>query len=131
MHENEISGLIREAAFEIHKGLGPGLLERIYQRALYIELMRKGLKVKAEVPMNVIWKGKNLGVGYKADLIIENKVIIEVKSVEQLNTVHHKQLLTYLKIKQLKLGLLINFNQALIKSGIVRIVNGLEEDFYE
>jgi GxxExxY protein len=131
MHENEISALVREAAFDIHRGLGPGLLEKIYQRALYIELIDKGLKVEAEVEMRVKWKGRDIGVGYKADLIIEDKVIIELKSIEQLNTVHHKQLLTYLKLKDMRLGMLINFNEALIKSGMVRIVNGLEENFYD
>jgi len=131
MHENDISAQIREAAFDIHRGLGPGLLEKIYQRALYIELIDKGLKVEPEVDMRVKWKGKDIGVGYKADLIVEDKVIIELKSVEQLHAVHHKQLLTYLKIKDMKLGMLINFNQSLIKSGIVRIVNGLEDTFYD
>lgn len=131
MHENEISALIREAAFDIHRGLGPGLLERIYQRAMYFELLSKGLKVEPEVKMRVIWKGRDIGVGYKADLIVEDKVIIELKSVETLNTVHHKQLMTYLKLKKMKLGMLINFNEALIKSGMVRIVNGLEDNFYD
>lgn len=131
MHENEISALIRDAAFEIHRSLGPGLLEKIYQRALYIELIDKGLKVEGEVEMRVEWKGRDIGVGYKADLIVEDKVIIELKSVEQLTTVHHKQLLTYLKLQDMKLGMLINFNVPLIKEGMVRIVNGLEENFYD
>lgn len=127
MHENELSKVVIDAAFQIHIGLGPGLLERIYHRALYLDLKSAGLKVEAEVPIDAKWRGRNLGVGYKADLIIENKLIVELKSVEFVMQLHQKQLLTYLKLTNLKLGLLLNFNEILFKNGIYRIVNGLGE----
>lgn len=106
----------------------PGLLELVYEEILYHELIDCELKVKRQVPIPVIWKNKNMGIGYRADLIVENKVIIELKSVEQIAKVHPKQLLTYLWLTNLKLGLLINFGEKLLKNGYSRIVNDLEDE---
>lgn len=126
MHENEISKIIVDAAYRIHKTLGPGLLESVYEEILYHELDKSGLKVERQRGIPVIWNDLKMDIGFRADLIVENKVIIEIKSVEAIAQVHPKQLLTYLKITGLKLGLLINFNEALIKNGITRIVNNLK-----
>ena len=125
MTENEISKIIVNSCYQIHIELGPGLLESVYEEILYTEIIDQGLIVKRQEAIHVIWKKNKMNLGFRADLIVENKVIIELKSVEQLAPVHHKQLLTYLKITGLKLGLLINFNEALIKNGITRIVNNL------
>jgi len=125
MTENEISKIIVNTCYQIHIELGPGLLESVYEEILYSELLNQGLKVERQKAIPVIWKGNKMNLGFRTDLIIENKVIIELKSVEQIAPVHPKQLLTYLKITGLKLGLLINFNEALIKNGITRIVNNL------
>ena len=125
MTENEISRLIVETCYQIHVELGPGLLESVYEEILYFELKTIGLKVERQKALPVIWKDVKLDLGYRTDLIVENKVIIEIKSVEEIHPVHPKQLLTYLKLTGLKLGLLINFNSPLIKTGITRIVNNL------
>jgi GxxExxY protein len=125
MNENEIAKIIVDKAFKIHKTLGPGLLESVYEELLNYELTKQGLIVLRQSPIPVIYEGKKIELGFRADLIVENKVIIEIKSVEVIAPVHHKQLLTYLKITGLKLGLLINFNQTIIKTGIHRIVNNL------
>ena len=125
MTENEISAIIIDTCFHIHSELGAGLFESVYEEILYYELTNKGLKVERQKGIPVIWKELKMDIGFRADLIVENKVIIEIKSIEQLAPVHKKQLLTYLKITRLKLGLLINFNEALIKDGITRIVNNL------
>jgi GxxExxY protein len=125
MTENEISKLIVDVAFKVHTQLGPGLLESIYEEILYFELVKLGLNVERQKAIPVIWDNLKMELGFRADLIIENKVIIELKSVEIIAPVHPKQLLTYLKITGIKLGLLINFNEALIKNGITRIVNNL------
>ena len=125
MTENEISKIIVNSCYQIHIELGPGLLESVYEEILFSELIDQGLTVERQKAIPVIWKKNKMNLGFRADLIVENKVIIELKSVEQLAPVHHKQLLTYLKITGLKLGLLINFNEALIKNGITRIVNNL------
>jgi len=125
MTENEISKIIVDVSYQIHTELGPGLLENVYEEILYYELTKKGLFVERQKSLPVIWKDVKLSIGYRADLIVENKVLIEVKSVEEVAPVHPKQVLTYLKISNLKLGLLINFNQKLLKDGIKRIVNGL------
>ena len=125
MTENEISKIIVDVSYKIHTRLGPGLLESVYEAILYHELIKKGLKVERQKPIPVIWDDIYLDIGFRSDLIIENKVIIEIKSVEKLSNAHLKQLLTYIKITGLKLGLLINFNEALIKDGIKRVVHGL------
>ena len=125
MTENEISKIIVDKCYQIHVNLGPGLLESVYEEILFFELEKEDLKVERQKVLPVIWKNKKMNVGFRADLIVENKVIIELKSVENIAPVHPKQLLTYLKITELKLGLLINFNEALIKNGITRIVNNL------
>ena len=125
MTENEISGIIVNTSFKIHSQLGPGLLESIYEEILAYELTKKGLTVEVQNPIIVYWDDKKMSVGFKADIIVENKVIIELKSVKEIDDRNKKQLLTYLKITGLKLGLLINFNEAFLKDGIIRIVNGL------
>ncbi|MDF2831467.1 GxxExxY protein [Chryseobacterium indoltheticum] len=125
MTENDISYKIRGAIFDIYNELGAGLLESVYVAALEWELLNQGLQVKREVPVPVHYKEVKMDLGFRLDLLVENKVIIEVKSVENLAEVHHKQVLTYLKITKLKLGILVNFNVANIKDGIFRKVNGL------
>ena len=125
MTENELSKIIVNVAFKIHTKLGPGLLESVYEEIMFYELQGLGLQVDRQKGIPVIWNEKKMDLGFRADLIIENKVIIELKSVEVLAPVHPKQLLTYLKITGIKLGLLINFNEVLIKDGITRIVNNL------
>ena len=125
MTENDISYKIRGAIFKVYNAFGPGLLESVYVAALENELINEGLKVKKEVPVPVYYNNTKLEIGFRLDLLIENKVIIEVKSVENLAEVHHKQVITYLKLTNLKLGILVNFNVDEIKSGIYRKVNGL------
>jgi len=125
MSENEISKIIVNTCYAIHVKLGPGLLESVYEEILYHELIEQGLNVDRQKAIPVIWKNIKMEIGFRADLIVENKVIIELKSVEAIAPVHPKQLLTYLRITGLKLGLLINFNEKLIKDGITRIVNNL------
>ncbi|KJF43210.1 GxxExxY protein [Draconibacterium sediminis] len=125
MTENEISKIIVNTCYEIHVELGPGLLESVYEEILYLELKSQGLKVERQKPVQVVWKDQIVGEGFRSDLIVENRVIVELKSVEAVAPVHKKQLLTYLKLTDLKLGLLINFNETLIKNGITRIVNKL------
>lgn len=125
MTENEISYKIIGAAIELHKTIGPGLLESAYENALAFELRELGLKVEQQYPMPFIYKEVKQDIGYRLDLIVENKVIIEVKSVEMLAPVHYAQLLTYLKLSDIKLGLLMNFNSKILKENIHRIVNSL------
>ena len=125
MTENEISRIVVDISYKIHTKLGPGLLESVYEAILYHELTKRDLNVDRQKPLPVIWDEVFLDIGFRADLIIEDKVIIEIKSVEQIANVHPKQLLTYLKVTGMKLGLLINFNESLIKKGISRIVNNL------
>ena len=125
MNENELSKIIVNASYKIHTKLGPGLLESVYEAILYFELTKLGLIVERQKPIPVVWEEIHLDIGFRLDLIVENKVIIEIKSVQQISNVHLKQLLTYLKITDLKLGLLVNFNEALIKDGIKRVVNNL------
>ena len=127
MTENEIAKIIVDAAFKVHVALGPGLLESVYQRALAYELQKQKLKIVVEHPISVIYDGVNLGEGFRADIIVNDKVIIELKSVESIAKVHKKQLLTYLRLANKRLGLLINFGAPLIKHGITRVVNGLQE----
>ncbi|AII51981.1 GxxExxY protein [Hymenobacter sp. APR13] len=125
MHENEVSFQIRKSAFAIHTALGPGLLESVYETLLSHELRKVGLDVKTQVALPVLYDGLRLENGFRMDLLVEGKVVVEIKSVEVLLEVHHMQLLTYLKLSGHKLGLLINFNVPLIKAGIFRKVNGL------
>ncbi len=125
MTENEIAKVIVQTAFDLHKSMGPGLLESVYENALAFDLRGKGLQVEQQIPMPLIYKEVKFDVGYRLDLLVEKKVIIELKSVELLAPVHYAQLLTYLKLSDLKLGLLINFNVKLLKDGIHRIVNNL------
>jgi GxxExxY protein len=127
MTENEIAKIVVDSAYRIHSKLGPGLLESAYQAILAYELRTRGLKIETEVIMPVIYDQLSLDVGYRADIIVENKVIIELKSVEKVIDLHKKQLLTYLRVSNMRLGLLINFGTPLIKEGITRIVNGLQE----
>ena len=125
MTENEISNKVIGIAIELHKKLGPGLLESVYENALAYDLKEAGMKVLQQVPMPFIYKEIKMDIGYRLDLIVESKLIIEVKSVEVLAPVHYAQLLTYLKLSDLKLGLLVNFNTKLLKDDIHRIVNNL------
>lgn len=127
MRENDITFLIRQSAYTVHVALGPGLLESAYEAALMHELRRAGLRVQNQVGLPMAYCGIQLDVGYRIDLLVEGKVIVELKAVDALQEVHHMQLVTYLKLSGCKAGLLINFNVARIKDGIVRKVNGLEE----
>jgi GxxExxY protein len=126
MTENEISKVVLDAAFEIHRELGRGLLESVYEAVMEYELINTyGLKVKRQQGIAVIWKRIKLDMGFRSDLIVEDKVIVELKSVEILPPVYPKQVLTHLRLTKLKLGMLINFNVPLLKDGIKRIVNNL------
>jgi len=125
MRENELSAIIVNCCFHIHTKLGPGLLESVYEEVLCYALLEEGLFFARQSPIPVYYNELILELGFRADIIVENKVIIELKSVESIASVHKKQLLTYLKLTGLKLGLLINFNEALIKDGITRIANNL------
>ena len=125
MNENDISYKIIGAAMELHKALGPGLLESVYENALAYDLRELGFEVKTQVPMPLIYKEVKQDVGYRIDILVDNKVIIEIKSVENLAPVHFAQTLTYLKLSEKKLALLINVNTKLLKDGIHRIVNNL------
>lgn len=127
MHENEIAKIIVDCSYKVHKEFGPGLLENVYQAALAYELTKRGLKVHTERGIPVEYDGGRLNVGFRADIIVENKVIIECKSVDALAPIHWKILLTYLRLSDMRLGLLINFNVELIKDGIRRVVNDLKE----
>jgi GxxExxY protein len=127
MTENEVAKIIVDAAFKIHTILGPGLLESAYEAVIAHELKKRGLRVERQVPLPIVYDGVRLDEGFRIDLIVEDLVIIELKSVEQIHPVHPKQLLTYLTLSNKRRGLLINFNSRLIKTGITRIVNGLPE----
>ena len=128
MTENAIAKEIVDAAYRIHTTLGPGLLESVYDTVLAYELGRRGLHTVRQQPIPVVYENVRIDTGFRADLIVEDQVIVEIKSVELLAPVHKKQLLTYLRLADKRLGLLINFQVALIKDGITRIVNGLEDD---
>ena len=125
MTENELSKIIVDVCYKIHTKLGPGLLESVYEAILYYELNELGLKVERQKTLPVYWKEIVLDIGFRADLIVEDKVLIEIKSVAEVSNVHPKQVLTYLKITNMKLELLINFNESYIKDGIKRVVNNL------
>jgi GxxExxY protein len=125
--ENAIAREIVDAAFRIHTTLGPGLLESVYEIVLAYELTRRGLSFVRQQPIPVVYENVRIDAGFRADFIVEDKVIVEIKSVEALAPVHRKQVLTYLRLANKRLGLLINFNVELIKDGIKRVANGLEE----
>lgn len=125
MTENDIGYRIIGAYFKVYNALGPGLLESAYEKALIMELSDQGLKVDCQVPISIMYKNVSIGVGYKADIVVESKVIIELKSVETLMSVHHRQLLTYLRLSNMKLGYLVNFNTDNIKDNIFRYANNL------
>ena len=124
MTENEISKIVFESALKVHKVLGPGLLESAYEERLFYELRKFDLKVEKQKALPLIYEEVKLDVGYRIDIIIEEKFIVEVKSVEALTDVHLAQLLTYLRLSDCRLGLLINFNVKLLKEGVRRVING-------
>ena len=123
MELNELTGHVIGCAMKVHKNLGPGLLESAYEECLFYELNKTKLKIDRQKPMPLVYEEIKLDCGYRIDLMIENQVIVELKSVEKLNDVHFAQVLTYLKLSGCKIGLLINFNVALLKTGIRRIAN--------
>lgn len=125
MTENDLGYQIRGACFKVYNELGPGLLESAYESALAFELGSLGLSVETQVPINVLYRGLELGTSYRIDILVEGKVLIELKSVEKLSDLHHKQLLTYLKLANIKLGYLVNFNTDSMKDSIIRHVNNL------
>ena len=125
MTENELATIVVDTAFKIHTKLGPGLLESVYQAILVYELQRRGLYLEVQKPVPVIWEEVQLDIGFRADIIVERKLVLELKSMEAVAPVHKKQLRTYLLLTNCRLGLLINFNVELIKDGISRVVNGL------
>lgn len=125
MHENTISYTIRGAAFKVHTALGPGLLESVYETALTYELRENGFTVLNQLGVPVVYEGIGMEQGLRMDLLVNHKAVVEIKSVEILLPVHHKQLLTYLRLSEKKLGLLINFNVNSLKDSIIRIVNNL------
>ncbi len=125
LDENEVSREIVDAAYKVHTTLGPGLLELAYEAALAYELEKRGLEIVQQMPVSIVYDDVCLGVGFRADLVVEDKVIVELKSVEEISKVHSKQLLTYLRLDDKRLGLLINFGAPLIKQGITRVANGM------
>ena len=127
MQENEITGEVVDAAFQIHSRLGPGLLESVYEVLLAHALQKRGMSVQRQKPVPIIYEGVKFEEGFRADLIVNDLIIVELKSVEALSRTHGKQLLTYLKLMNLRLGLLINFGSYRLKDGIHRVVNGLPE----
>lgn len=127
MDYNQLSGAVIEAAIDVHKALGPGLLESVYESALAYELELREIRVKRQVPIGVRYKTLDLEEAFKADLVINDSIIIELKSVEKLQAVHKKQLLTYLRLSNTRLGLLINFGHETLRQGITRLVNDFDE----
>jgi len=127
MTHNEISGAIIDVAIDIHRRLGPGLFESVYQVVLAYEMTKHNLQVEREVPIPVFWDNLRFDVGFRADMIVEGLVIVELKSLEAIIPVHMKQLLTYLRLTDKRLGLLLNFGDEVLKNGIARVVNGLQE----
>ena len=126
MELNELSSLIIKAAINVHRELGPGLLESVYQKCMVIEFKVMDLRVRSEVALPICYRGQQVDQeGFRIDLLVEDKIIVELKSVEKIMPVHQKQLLTYLRLAKKELGLLINFNQVLLKDGITRIINTL------
>jgi GxxExxY protein len=127
MHENEIGRIIVDAAILVHRELGPGLLESVYEAVLAQELRDRGLQVERQVPIPIVWRGMTFEEGFRADLLVEDKVIAELKSVESVSRSHRKQILTHLRLARRKLGFLLNFGGAVMKDGITRTVNALDE----
>ena len=127
MHENDIGKQVVDAAIAVHRELGPGLLETVYEVVLHDELQNRGLKSQRQVPIPIVCRGKCFDEAFRADIIIEDKVIVELKAVEKITNAHKKQLVTYLKLTGKKLGFLLNFGEAMMKQGTVRTVNGLAE----
>lgn len=127
MTENEIAKIVVNTSLSIHRSLGPGLFESVYQRVLAYELRKAGLKVETETPVPLEWDGNILDESFRADMIVEGKLLLELKSLEKLSPVHKKQVLTYLRLLDLRLGLLLNFGAELMKEGIHRIANGIED----
>jgi GxxExxY protein len=127
MTENEIGTVVIESVIAVHRELGPGLLETVYEIVLVRELQERGLKVERQVPVPIEYKGIRFDEGFRADIVVDGKVILELKSVERVMPAHKKQVQTYLRLTGRKLGYLLNFGDALMKSGITRCVNGLEE----
>jgi len=125
MSENEIAKTIWDICFKIHSTLGPGLFESVYEEIFAFELNKAGLKFSRQEAIPLVWETIRLDAGFRVDFIVENKVIVELKSVEEIHPVHQKQVITYLKITKLKLGLLVNFNSSLLKDGFQRIANKL------
>jgi len=125
MHENEISGIIIDICYEIHSSLGPGLLESVYEEILCYELTERGIPFERQKAMAVIWKSIKMDIGFRADVIVDQKVVVEIKSVEIIAKVHPKITLTYIRLTNIKLGLLINFGAPVLKEGITRLVNNL------
>lgn len=125
MTENELSKIVFDCALKVHQNLGPGLLESAYEECLFYELNKTGLDIQKQKALPLVYEEVRLDIGYRIDIIVENKLILEIKSVEALNDIHFAQLLTYLKLTNCKLGMLINFNVNLIKNGIKRVVNNL------
>jgi GxxExxY protein len=126
--ENEIGAILIKTAIDVHRHLGPGLLESVYEIVLAYELNKRGLNVQRQVPISISYKDMVFDEAFRADLLVADKVIVELKSVEQINRAHRKQIQTYLRLTGMKLGYLLNFGAALMKEGIVRAVNGLEEN---
>ena len=124
MNENDISRIIFDAGLRVHRQLGAGLLESAYEECLFYELNKSGLLIEKQKPMPLIYDDIKLDIGYRIDLLVERKVVVEIKSVESLNDIHIAQVLTYLKLSNCKLGLLINFNSVLFKNGVKRLING-------
>lgn len=124
MKENEISRMVFDAALKVHHALGPGLLENAYEECLFYELKKTALLVEKQKPLPLVYEEVKLEMGYRVDIFIERKFIVEIKAVDALNDIHLAQLLTYLKLSNCKLGLLINFNVTLLKNGVKRVING-------
>jgi GxxExxY protein len=127
MNHNDVTGAIVDTSISIHRELGPGLLESVYRKVLAYELRKRGFQVREEQPIPVVWEDVRLELGFRADLVVNDMVVVETKSVESVAPVHKKQLLTYLRIMDKRVGLLINFNVVLLKDGISRVVNSLRE----
>ncbi len=124
MNENEISKIVVDAGLKVHRTLGPGLLESAYEACLYHELCSRHLQVEKQKPLPLVYQGVQLEVGYRIDLLVENKLVVEIKAVDALHVLHRAQILTYLRLSNCKLGLLINFNTVLFKEGVKRLIIG-------
>ena len=128
MTENEIGSVVVDSAIAVHRALGPGLLETVYEVVLAHELLKRGLRVERQVSIAIEYGGVTFDEGFRADIVVENKVVLELKSVEKTTAVHRKQIQTYLRLSGRKLGFLLNFGEALMKNGITRAVNGLQDE---